>query len=178
MVNHAWHAVRIKMGHDLTRTTVAGKLAAGTLTFVAVVVSWVFFRASDFDTGLRILYAMVGGNGVSLPSVFASLFGPLAEQLKRTGVIFSLGGGAQFVMTYMWVISLMLIAFLMPNTQQLMSRFEPALNFVIDPKDNADRARHFPVWSPSVPWSVVIALIAAAGLLSLSHPTEFLYFQF
>lgn len=177
-INHAWHALRKMLGHDLARTTFLGTIAASVLTFLAVVVGWVFFRASDFNTGGRLLYAMVGGNGISLPSAFAYVLGPIGDQLKYIGISFSLGGGAQFVLTYAWVISLMLIAFLFPNTQQLMSRFEPALNFIADKGPHSEGYRHLMTWSPSLTWGIVIALLATGGMLSLSHPTEFLYFQF
>ncbi|MHB1233243.1 MAG: MBOAT family O-acyltransferase [Burkholderiales bacterium] len=175
-INHAWRGLRKRLGQDLARTTFVGDLTAGTLTFLAVVVGWVLFRASDIDTGWRMLHAMGGGNGVSLPAAFASLPGPASSLLKHTGVIFTLGGGTEFVMTYAWVGGLMFIAFLLPNTQQFMSHFEPALNFV--PDRQPPSYRRYLVWSPSLTWSFLIALIATAGVLSLTHPTEFLYFQF
>jgi hypothetical protein len=33
-------------------------------------------------------------------------------------------------------------------------------------------------WNPSLAWSVGISVIAAMGILSLSGPSEFLYWQF
>ena len=37
-----------------------GKLIMGALTFLAVCVTWVFFRASDFDTSERLISSMFG----------------------------------------------------------------------------------------------------------------------
>jgi hypothetical protein len=65
----------------------------------------------------------------------------------------------------------------MPNTQEIMRRFEPALEdprATMAPSLALDRL----TWSPRLGWSVAIGLLLGAGLLSLSRPTEFLYFQF
>jgi alginate O-acetyltransferase complex protein AlgI len=37
-----------------------GQLVLGLITYVAVCIAWVFFRAADFPTALRILGAMAG----------------------------------------------------------------------------------------------------------------------
>jgi alginate O-acetyltransferase complex protein AlgI len=58
-VNHAWIAFRKRMqwqgpSHPLTR------LAGTGITFIAVLVAWVFFRAADLGTAASILRAMGG----------------------------------------------------------------------------------------------------------------------
>jgi alginate O-acetyltransferase complex protein AlgI len=58
-INHGWRAV---VGEP--RFGVAGRLAAATLTFAAVVVGWVVFRASDLTGARAILCAMAGFGGV------------------------------------------------------------------------------------------------------------------
>jgi alginate O-acetyltransferase complex protein AlgI len=61
MVNHAWRAIKGKMGwRDGDRLA---KLGAGALTFFAVVVAWVFFRADSFTSAETLLSAMAGMNG-------------------------------------------------------------------------------------------------------------------
>jgi alginate O-acetyltransferase complex protein AlgI len=57
VINHLWR----KSGRALP------KPAAGALTFFAVVVAWVFFRAPDLATGRAIVYAMAGFNGAGMP---------------------------------------------------------------------------------------------------------------
>ena len=66
LVNHAWRALKQHFGwsHGGRLAT----LAAGALTFLAVVVGWVFFRADSFSSAVTMLQGMVGVNGVSLPS--------------------------------------------------------------------------------------------------------------
>ena len=45
----------------------AWRVLGWALTFVAVVVAWVFFRANSFDAALAMLGAMAGANGVAVP---------------------------------------------------------------------------------------------------------------
>lgn len=175
VINYAWHALRRKLGHDLSRTTLRGRVAGTAITFLAVVVGWVFFRASNLEAALAMLRAMVGLNGVALPAAFASSLGELRAPLEALGLQFRLGGGSQFVSLYSWVIALSLIAFLAPNSQEIMRHWRPGFDggHALANVANARLA-----WSPTMGWAIAMSLVAAAGILSLSHPTEFLYFQF
>jgi hypothetical protein len=115
---------------------------------------------------------MVGLNGVSLPAALAPLLGGFADVLTGAGVTFALGGGSRFVLTWAWTLPLLAIALLMPNTQELMRHYRPGLDF--DPTTLRSRL----AWRPTRAWSLALAVLTAAGLLSLSQATEFLYYQF
>jgi alginate O-acetyltransferase complex protein AlgI len=65
-----------------------------------------------------------------------------------------------------------LVAFLAPNTQQIMHRFEPAL----DHDGTAAPARL--AWMPAPRPAMAAGMLAVLCLLALSRPSEFLYFQF
>ena len=58
MANHAWRMA----GRKLPR------LVAAAVTFLAVVIAWVFFRASDFTAAFSVLRPMAFANGLALPS--------------------------------------------------------------------------------------------------------------
>jgi len=175
VINHAWRALRTRLGQDLTQSTWMGRFAGTALTFGAVVVAWVFFRASSIDAAIRMLGAMIGMNGVSLPAAFAPAFGSLQGPLEALGVAFTLGGGGQFLSTYGWIIALSLVVFVAPNTQEIMRCWRPVLD---DASVSGSRASAWYSWRPSVRWAALMSLVAIAGILSLSHPSEFLYFQF
>ena len=172
VIHQAWQAFRKRLGHDLANTSAVGRVLGVALTFLAVVVGWVFFRAQSVDGALAILGAMAGLNGVTLPEALAMQAGQVAPLLGKMGVVFTPGGGRDFVMNYIWVLVLLPIVFLAPNTQQIMGRFKPAL----DHRD--DNASTRLAWSTGRGWAVVMALVLACGLLSLTRPSEFLYFQF
>ena len=141
------------------------------LTFLSVVVAWVFFRAPTLDGAVAMLAAMAGGNGIVLPSAFVYSAASLADALKDAGVQFEAGGGREFVFTWAWIAALGCIAFLLPNTQELMQRYRPALNL------HLDRLRRWQ-WRPTAAWSAYAAGLMALGVLSLPEVSAFLYFQF
>ncbi|MES2878575.1 MAG: MBOAT family protein [Pseudomonadota bacterium] len=172
VIHHAWQGWRARLGHDVSRASRPGRVFGVMLTFLAVVVGWVFFRATTLDAALAILGAMAGRNGVSLPDVLALHGGPFTAWLAGKGVIFTPGAGRVFIMTFIWIAALLPIVFLAPNTQQIMSGFKPALD------QGIDRYRTRWVWVANRPWGVIMAFVLACGLLSMARPSEFLYFQF
>lgn len=180
IVNHAWHRGRAALFGDNRVASPVGKLAGWLLTFVAVIVGWVLFRATSFSSALTILEGMAGLNGVELPNAIVARLGGVGEQLRAWGMGTYLGGGSQFMWTWLWVGLLTLAAILFPNTQQIMSRFEPALT----PYKHPESAAHsLPTllpfkWRPTGAWAVMMGLIATLGVLALTSVSEFLYFQF
>lgn len=172
VLHQAWRHLRVRLGHDLSQSSLAGRLASVALTFSVVVVGWVFFRATSLDAALRILHGMFGLNGVSMPDVIAMRLGPLAPWMETQGVVLTAGGGRDFAMTFVWVAVLLPIVFFAPNAHQVMQRFKPAL----DQPDDVVRNRW--TWQPSKTWTLVMALVLAFGLLTLTRPSEFLYYQF
>ena len=168
-INHVW---RRWFGDTDARTGV-GRAVSVALTFAAVNVAWVFFRAPDVETGRDILAGMFGAFGVGFPEGLAARFPSLRALAEQIGVAFYLGGGRQFVMTYAWIAFAGAVAFFAPNTQQLVARFRPALTGGISTEEIRRFVLHFD-WR----WATGLGLVAAISVLSLSRPTEFLYFQF
>jgi D-alanyl-lipoteichoic acid acyltransferase DltB (MBOAT superfamily) len=171
-INHAWRAATAGI-HWPAPASLRRAFAAGT-TFVAVVLAWTFFRSPDFQTAWRIVEGMLGVHGVGMPAALGAALGPLKPWMEQVGVEFYLGGGARFVGTYGWVMVAAAVAFLAPNTQQLMRRFDP----VLPDRVFAENPGSGLAWKPSAAWALGIGMMATGALLSLSRPTEFLYFQF
>ncbi len=160
-LNHAWSTMAGNM-------RLPKPLAVG-LTFLAVTVAWVFFRAGSFSIALDLLAGMVGLHGVALPDAIVNRLGPGKALLEGLGVRFYLGGGSQFILTWFWVGLAALISFMPPNTQEWHARFAPAL----EPVDGR-RLR----WSLHSGWAIGLGLATTVCMLALSRPSEFLYFQF
>src|ERR1019366_2572788 len=59
LVNHAWRAVVPRVEYRNSVIPALGRFAGRVITFLAVVVAWVFFRSSTFDGAARILRGMV-----------------------------------------------------------------------------------------------------------------------
>jgi D-alanyl-lipoteichoic acid acyltransferase DltB (MBOAT superfamily) len=172
VVNHAWRAIRTAFGQNTEDSTRLGRVSARLVTFVAVVIGWVFFRASSFHDSVQILAGMAGANGIAIPEGIAVRLGPLQQLLQQWGVRFYLGGGSQFVVQYAWILILLPFTMLAPNTQEFLVRFQPALD--LSRSDGAIKLE----WRPSPAWAAAMALVAAVALLSLSRVSAFLYYQF
>ncbi len=56
------HALRAFFGDKAWTDSLAAKLLLGLVTYAAVCVAWVFFRASDFAVATRLLRGMFGGH--------------------------------------------------------------------------------------------------------------------
>jgi D-alanyl-lipoteichoic acid acyltransferase DltB (MBOAT superfamily) len=71
-VNHAWIAFRRRMQwRDLSNPLT--RLAGTGITFIAVLVAWVFFRAADLSTAVSILRAMSGLAEQQAPSIIGNI---------------------------------------------------------------------------------------------------------
>ncbi len=176
MLNHGWAALARKLGCSTAGR--AWSVAGVAITFVAVCFAWVFFRATDLPRALTIIAGMVGGHGVALPDGIGNQLGGARHLLESWGVTFYLGGGARFLQTYGWVALAFCIAMFAPNTQQIMRRFDPALDYDPARDTSCSAAQGGVAWRPNGAWALALAVIAVLSLLSLTRPAEFLYFQF
>jgi alginate O-acetyltransferase complex protein AlgI len=154
------------------------RLASTALTFVAVCVAWVFFRAPDMATAMAIVRGMAGGYGVALPQSLAQQLLPARPVFEALGVTTYLGGGAVFIETWSWVLLAGALAFGFPNTQQITRRYVPALDRARVRAAMAPRLARALAWRPTRGWAMAIAVLALTSFLSLNRPAEFLYFQF
>ncbi len=171
VINHGWNAVA--SATRFPRSSRLWLVFSVALTFGSVCVAWVFFRASDIGKASIILQGMFGGFGIGLPEAIGMQLGSMRPLLEQMGITFYLGGGSRFLETWGWVIAASAIAFVFPNTQQIMVRYEAALGGTARPYPGT-----WQVWQPSRRWSFFIGAILFGSLLSLSRPAEFLYFQF
>jgi D-alanyl-lipoteichoic acid acyltransferase DltB (MBOAT superfamily) len=70
-VNHAWIAFRKRMQWQ-DPPSLLSRLACTGITFIAVLVAWVFFRAADLGTAASILRAMAGFAERETPSIIGN----------------------------------------------------------------------------------------------------------
>ena len=124
---------------------------------------------------------MVGIQGVSIPAALAAAL-PGADLLQRAGVTLNDSGGSQFVYTWLWIGCLLPAALLLPNTQELMERYQPAFRIYRSEAVDAIRLGEGFLarvrWQANLGWAPAIAIVSLLGILGLSEISEFLYFQF
>lgn len=179
ILNHAWRGLK-DLVPALRVTDVA--FVHWLITFVVVVIGWVFFRATTLDGALAMLTSMSGVNGVEIPNAIMSRLGPLQELLLSLGIRSGSAGGNAFVATWLWIIVLGFVALCLPNVQDIFSKAKSSLS------DNQFETNNtfWPmfsvakklVWQDNKRWALWIGFALALGVLTLNQVSEFLYFQF
>ena len=160
-VNHGWAAVSKPWQWANSKAARAGYYL---MTFLAVVVGWVFFRSPSLRVTGRVLAGMIGLNGVALPVRLDHVRALHHGAFHFEDIGFRWAGVG-------WVTALLLIAFLMPNVQQVMRLAAPSFEAV---EGSSGLTWHLrPRWAFIGGAALAISLIAMASGVS-----EFLYFQF
>ena len=179
VVNHLYRSIRKGLGHNLKND---GWLLHGIgwlTTFLAVVISWVFFRASNFETATSMLQSMFGFHGIQLPNFSESYVG----FLRNFGIGFSgftVNVGISQKYATFGIIILLLIAWFTPNTQQWMNRYNPTLTEPAEQNMSSWQQKFWQSisWRPNKVWTIIVAGLTSLSLLCFSRVSEFLYFQF
>lgn len=124
------------------------------LTLIVFVVAVVAFRAPSLEVVGRMYAAMAGFGGgatVTWP-------GGLAATLAIVAITYA-------------------IVYLAPNTQEIMARYEPVLEWAKWRK--VDPPRWSVAWRLSAPWTIASAVLLFAGfVLMMRGTTNFIYFNF
>jgi D-alanyl-lipoteichoic acid acyltransferase DltB (MBOAT superfamily) len=181
-INHGWRVLARGLWKNKALYERIMRPIGHVVTFVAVVGAMVFFRAATLHAAINIVQGMVGLHGVYLPQTMLQRLGGLGIQLQHLGVRASPPDWFPFNDMVLWIVALAAIVFLAPNTQQILARYEPALG-AKEAGVPVDANRWLRLtaavrWRPTLAWACVVATVAAVGVLQLSGPSEFLYWQF
>ncbi len=154
LLHRLWQPLRTKL--NFPRQTGWGLYLGGVVTFLAVVVAWIFFRSANISTAQRMLAAISGSQGFSFKSSFH--FASVAQTLVILG----------------------LIVWLLPNTQELLARYQPALRFEAVPERMSSPQWWSGIrrWRPQPAWAVFFAVLGLYALTQISRVNEFIYWQF
>lgn len=113
VLNHIWKKYHLWMWKPL----------GYVLTLGLVLVAFVFFRAESVSGALQVLYAMSGGNGISLPYLAAEFFN---NRFGGAIVIADIGD----VPKKMVIIAFLLIVFC-PSSNELIHRLQPSYKWAL-----------------------------------------------
>ena len=165
VLNHAWQTLHRQLGFGGRVPSGWRRGIARAITFLAVLVGWVFFRADSFTAAFRVLAGLVGLHGVVLPQQWALQWPALLVQgLASAGVDFGNAGTFAGLSSVAWIAGLLGIAFLAPNAQEFATRFW-----------RADATRRT---GTEIVLGISLGLGALAAIASMNRVSEFLYFQF
>jgi D-alanyl-lipoteichoic acid acyltransferase DltB (MBOAT superfamily) len=151
VLNHGWRAARKRWFPRSALPPAPARALAQLLTFLAVVVAWVFFRADSLIAAQAMLEGMAGMHGISKADPY--YYG--APELKGLLVMFVIAWG-------------------LPNAQQLLHRHRPVIATYADEILAPGRLS----WRPTAAWALLTAALLIAAAVNLTHVSEFLYYQF
>ncbi|HTV55244.1 MAG TPA: MBOAT family O-acyltransferase, partial [Terriglobia bacterium] len=158
VINHAWRLLGPKLVGGKARYERFMRPSGFVITFVCVAASMVIFRSPNLRTAGGLIQGMLGLHGIGLAGL-------------RSGV------GVGLKKMAFWIAAPAFIALLCPNTLQMLSKYQPALDWRANPQDRATIIPKI-AWGPSLAWAAAIAMILAVGILYLGGQSEFLYWQF
>jgi D-alanyl-lipoteichoic acid acyltransferase DltB (MBOAT superfamily) len=159
-INHVWRERR-NVGNKAPRTPAAHAMA-WLLTFAAVTLAWIFFRATTLDGAFRMLGGLFGSQGDGKAFEPDGIVRVLGLQIFL-GPQGALSAGAVFAALAL------VIALAMPNVPQIFGYREYR---------RAPEPRTALRWLPNGWWALIIALAFALAMFGMWQRLEFLYFQF
>jgi alginate O-acetyltransferase complex protein AlgI len=158
-INHLWQAWR---GSLISPSGPFAKGLSWAITFFAVMLAWVFFRAKTLEGAWQMLSSLFGfeasSSAYASPGVLRLMDLPL---LVGEPLLLTIGSGA--------VALALAIALGLPNVPQLFGYREYR---------RAPEPMSFLRWRPNAAWALVSALALAVSLFGMWQRLEFLYFQF
>lgn len=173
VINHLWRGyVAPTLGSGLERSKLWMSLC-WALTFVSVLVAWVFFKAETFHGAFSILRAMLGVDGVAFSPKLEGLFHFVPGVTFRSDWLGGGSGGQVCAILF----ALTAVCLFAPNTQEIFRKYEPVLEN--DSASEVDDIRSTPLqWRPSAVWSIALAIVMAIVISRLGNDSQFLYFNF
>lgn len=188
IINHWWRVLKKKLG-VAKHTGRLSILGSRVMTYLAVVVALVFFRADTVGSAFDVCRGMAGMNGISLPATLEPLFAIFSLHAEHVGLSFE-GVFPNKLFSYPnWYIFVLLVVghfvvWCLPNMHQIMFHYKVVCeDLATRPKikRQASLGRlSWMIWTPSPRWGILIGLLFFTIVLAMaSHkPATFLYYQF
>ena len=149
VINHLWRRLNIAFPH----------IVNWGITFLCVMICWIFFRADNFHDAIAILKAMTDVNHIVLPAggriekLFVS-----CDILRNFGVVFLPMKGVQGVSFTKFAVMVCILGVLLAKTKNpLMWKLEPSFKWMT---------------------IIVVMFYSSIWFMFRSGASEFLYFQF
>jgi len=168
-IDHGWQRLLKLRGWQVPSNWLT-QLAARALTFLAIVVSWVLFRADTLAGAKRILSGMAGLTGIILPEKLATKL----HALSHFGITFGTDYFRGFQSAAM-ILGLLAGVLLLPNIYELM-RYE---KLALDVYRHLEKvSSSWWIWRPTTFWAIFAGILFSFGVGFCSDRSEFLYFHF
>lgn len=129
------------------------KFLAWFITFNFINITWIFFRAKDWENVKNILYGMCGFNGIVIPEKYVKYLGEFTNGVLQFGSVYEhIHGKAQ---TTLYLMLAIIIVLVLNNSMHYSKHFKPTVQNLL--------------------FSLVMFITSISMMSSVS---EFLYFNF
>ncbi len=146
MIHRVWHTLGMKLP----------TLLAWFITFNFVNITWVFFRAKEWEDALKVLHGMFLGN-VVLPVPFTHKLAFLTQYGVEFGNTFTITSDGKELFISLFLGFILILAF--KNTHERMEKSSDKYRFVL------------------TVFAALITIVSLIGIVATPY-TEFLYFNF
>ena len=176
IINHSWRALCLQWGKKIGTSWIKDRISQG-ITFLVVVVAWVFFRAETLNGAVNILESMIGLNGVILPESYRYYLNYLWGIGDYLG---GLGMEYKYIQFFSWaqvkvILLLFLISSMAPNTLQILDDYKLSIKKF---QEKTPSWFHIIRWRPTKLWSLIVTLFFIITISYLTKNSEFLYYRF
>tara|TARA_Y100000590_G_scaffold407040_1_gene496903 strand:+ start:6253 stop:7794 length:1542 start_codon:yes stop_codon:yes gene_type:complete len=130
-----------------------------TITFVAILFSFVIFRAENIGVAKDIIFSMLGFNGIEFSDMF------------RIGLF-----GAKPKIGILWILLSIFIVNFLPNSKEFI--LNKSKIFIKHGDVISNIVNKKITWKPNFFWGIIFVIMLTLSLMSFSNTSEFLYFQF
>lgn len=174
VINNLWRDLCKKLHlTDIFSSSRFYRLVCGVLTFVAVVIAWVYFRADTFHQANTILSGMFGMKGLILPVKYQGFFThyfPEMTNLKFSESYYKINSVDFKALNKILMCGF--IVFLLPNTQTFFSNVYKVSS--VEKKAPFLNIR----WKPNLIYLCAFMFIFLYLSIKMHNVSEFIYFQF
>jgi D-alanyl-lipoteichoic acid acyltransferase DltB (MBOAT superfamily) len=184
-INHAWRIFFPPTAHAVVRPLVR-RIWSGfwpvALTYLAVLVTQIVFRADSAGDAFAVLAGMIGvhGSGFPLPLPLNDVqYLGVAQHYFMDHRFFEVATRDAYntltlplATNLLTAFGLMVVAFGAPNVYQIMGQWSPALTKV------HSTLKGLVLWRPSMAWATGCGVLLFWSSTRLEHAARFLYFQF
>ena len=147
VVNHLWRDISVRHGFHKLAPKFIRLIASWSLTMMAVIVAWVFFRAETFSGAVGVLSAMFIPAEVSI----IAQGGALVEDPAFSVMIIAV---------------MMIVVTAFPNSIELTRKYRPVIDTVRELGTSAYSLRSLN-WRPAPMWGATIAVAGTFALVQL-----------
>lgn len=176
-INHGWRLLVQRFWSRSERYSRVLRLLGSIVTFICVATSMVLFRSTTFDSASNILQGLVGINGIEIPPSIYNRLLAVSGWFADNGISASSHDFADVKALTIWLFLLAPLVFLLPNTLQILDRFEPAIGITPSSTKNFIFGLHVN-WRTSPAWALFIAMTGFFAVLHIGGYSEFLYWKF